>query len=124
MKNIIKKKSFLLAIEIVNLCQHLQNDQKEYILSKQLMRSGTTIGALVRESEFAESKKDFIHKLSIAQKETNETLYWIELLSATNIITNSQYDFIYPMTSEIMKIITSIIKTAKVNLQTKNKRSI
>lgn len=78
--NIIKKKSFDFALRIIKLFQFLKDDKKEYVLSKQLLRSGTAIGALIRESEQAESKKDFIHKLSIAQKETNETDYFsIEL---------------------------------------------
>ena len=78
--NVIKNKSFNFALRIVKLYQFLNQEKKEYVLSKQLLRSGTAIGALVCESEQAESKLDFIHKLAIAQKEANETDYWLELL--------------------------------------------
>jgi four helix bundle protein len=84
-KNIVKDKSFDFAIRIVKLYQYLTTEKNEYILSKQLLRSGTSVGAMVRESEHAQSKADFIHKLSIAQKESNETLYWLELLTKTGI---------------------------------------
>lgn len=84
-KNIIKNKSFAFALRIVKLFK-LLNKNSEHIMSKQLLRSGTAIGALVREAEHAESKADFIHKLSIALKETNETLYWIDLLYYSNDI--------------------------------------
>ena len=76
-KNIVKDKSFDFAIRIVKLYQYLTTEKNEYILSKQLLRSGTSVGAMVRESEHAQSKADFIHKLSIAQKESNEILYWL-----------------------------------------------
>ena len=82
-KNIIKEKSFLFAIRIIKLYQYLCEVKKEFILSKQLLRSGTAIGALIRESQNAESKADFIHKLSIAQKECDETIYWLELKKQT-----------------------------------------
>ncbi len=78
-KNIIKDKSFSFAIRIVNLYRHLCTSKKEFVLSKQLLRSGTAVGALVRESQNAESSADFIHKLSIAQKECDETLFWLEI---------------------------------------------
>jgi four helix bundle protein len=78
--NLIKKKSFNFALRIINVYKYLIDEKKEFVLSKQLLRSGTAIGALVRESEYAESKADFIHKLSIALKEANESEYWLELL--------------------------------------------
>jgi len=83
-ENIIKTKSFLFSIKIVNLYKILSVEKKEYVMSKQLLRSGTAIGALVRESEHAESKADFVHKLSIALKEANETEYWLDLLYETS----------------------------------------
>lgn len=89
-ENIIKDKSFAFAIRIVKLYRFLCDEKKEFILSKQLLRAGTSIGAMIRESEFAETKKDFVHKLSIAQKEINETIYWIELLQSTEYLTNEQ----------------------------------
>ncbi len=83
---IIKTKSYAFAIRIVKLYQYLCRDKKEYVLSKQLLKSGTSVGALIREAEHAESKLDFKHKLSIAQKEINETIYWLDLLKDTNYL--------------------------------------
>lgn len=114
-KNIIKEKSFLFAVRIVNLYRFLSEKNQEYTLSKQLLRAGTGIGAMIREAEYAETKKDFIHKMSIAQKEINETLYWLELLQATNFLTKEQFESINNDAVEIIKLITSIIKTAKTN---------
>jgi four helix bundle protein len=114
--NIIKDKSFDFAAKIIELFQYLQNERQEFVLSKQILRSGTSIGALVRESEHAESKIDFVHKLAIAQKECNETLYWLELLERGNYITNSDFKDMNNDGVEIMKIITSIIKTTKLNI--------
>ncbi len=93
-KNIIKEKSFLFALRVVNLYKYLC-EKKEFVLSKQLLRSGTAVGALVREAEHAESKKDFIHKMAIALKEANETEYWIELLKETNFLNNTEYTKYY-----------------------------
>ena len=89
--NVIKNKSFNFALRIVKLYQFLNQEKKEYVLSKQLLRSGTAIGALVRESEQAESKLDFIHKLAIAQKEANETDYWLELLFQSEYLNETQF---------------------------------
>ena len=119
-ENIIKIKSFEFAIRIVKLFQHLQSEKKEFILSKQLLRSGTNPGAMVREAEHSQSKADFIHKLSIAQKEINETIYWLELLSATDYLTQKEFESINNDAIEIIKLITSIIKTTKTNINNKN----
>ena len=113
-ENIIKPKSFAFALRILKLYQYLQAEKKEYILSKQLLRSGTSIGAMVRESEQAESKLDFIHKLAIAQKESNETEYWIELLNQSGYIDKIQYESLFQDITEIRKLLPSIIKTSKV----------
>ncbi|WP_330873312.1 four helix bundle protein [Dissulfurimicrobium hydrothermale] len=78
-KSVIREKSFAFALRIVRLCRMLESEHRERVLGKQLLRSGTAIGALVREAEYAESKADFIHKMSIAQKEAGETAYWLEL---------------------------------------------
>ena len=110
---IIKTKSYAFAVRIVKLYQYLCRDKKEYILSKQLLKSGTSVGALIREAEHAESKLDFKHKLSIAQKEINETIYWLDLLKETNYLIVEQYDSINKDAIEIIKIITSIIKNIK-----------
>ena len=111
--NILKEKSFDFAVRIVRLYKYLRYKKEEYILSKQLMRSGTSIGAMVREAEHSESRQDFIHKISIAQKGTNETLYWLELLSATHYLTNTEYESINSDATEIMRLITAILRTAK-----------
>ena len=115
-ENIIKNKSFAFAIRIVKLYQFLTDSKKEYILSKQLLRSGTSVGAMVREAEHAESKADFKHKMAIAQKEINETLYWLELLKETDYLSNKQFESINADAVEIIKLITSIIKSAKANI--------
>lgn len=110
--NIIKEKSFAFALRIVKLYKFLR-DQKEFILSKQLLRSGTAIGALVREEEHAESKADFIHKMAIAQKEANETDYWIELLYQSEYLNKESYRSITSDIKEINKILASIIISSK-----------
>lgn len=112
-ENIIKDKSFAFAIRIVKLYQYLQDSKKEFVLSKQLLRSGTSVGAMVREAEHSESTNDFVHKLSIAQKEINEVLYWLELLFATEYINKNEYESINNDAIEIIKIITKILKTTK-----------
>lgn len=112
-ENIIKTKSYQFAIRVVNLYKFLVEDKKEFVISKQLLRSGTSIGANVREAEHAESKADFIHKLSIALKEANETEYWLDLLKETSYLNNSEYISIQVDIKEILKILISIIKTSK-----------
>lgn len=116
-ENIIKIKSFNFALRVVKLYQFLSLEKKEFILSKQLLRSGTAIGALVRESEHAESKADFIHKLAIAQKEANESDYWIELLFQSEFLNENQFQSLNSDLAEINKILASIIITTKQNLK-------
>ncbi len=115
-ENIIKNKSFAFAIRIVKLYQFLCETKKEFVLSKQLLRSGTAVGALVREAEHAESKADFKHKMSIAQKEINESIYWLELLKETDYLTNEQFQSINTDAVEIIKLLTSIIKSVKLTI--------
>ena len=103
----------MFAIRIVNLYKSLCSENKEYVLSKQVLRSGTSVGAMVREAEFGQSRLDFIHKLSIAQKEINETIYWLELLNKTNYLPNDSFESITIDAIEIIKLITSSLKTAK-----------
>jgi four helix bundle protein len=114
-ENIIKEKSFKFAVRIVRLYQHLTTTKTEYVLSKQLLKSGTSVGAMVWEAEHAESKPDFSHKMGIAQKEANETIYWLMLLQATDYITSTEFDSINADAVEIIKLITAIIKTSKNN---------
>ncbi len=113
--NIIKEKSYKFAVRTVKLYQYLTNKKKEYVLSKQILRSGTSIGALVHESKFAQSKKDFINKLSIALKEANESSYWLMLLFDTGYLTEKMYENIQPEIDEIIKILVSIVNTSKKN---------
>lgn len=115
--NVIKLKSFSFALRIVKLYQFLSSEKKEFVLSKQFLRSGTSVGALVSESEHAESKLDFIHKLAIAQKEANESSYWLELLFQSEYISESQFHSLNSDIVEINKILASIIITAKNNLK-------
>ncbi len=112
-KNIIREKTFAFALRIVKLHRFLNKEKREYVLSKQLLRSGTAVGALVREAEQAESKADFIHKMAIALKEANETDYWIELLFQSEIINQKECESIKPDAVELIKVLTSIIKTSK-----------
>ena len=113
--NVIREKSFKFAVRIVNLYKILINERKEFILSKQLLRSGTSIGANVREAMNAESDADFIHKLAIAQKECDETGYWLELLHETRFINEPEFNSMNNDSSELLKIIRSIILTIKNN---------
>jgi len=116
--NIVKDKSFSFALRIVKLYKYL-NEQREFVLSKQLLRSGTSVGANIREAEHAQSKKDFIHKFAIAQKEANETEYWLELLYQSDYLSKDQYQSIIQDILALKKIIASIIITSKENLDVK-----
>jgi len=115
MPNPIESKSFDFAVRIVCLYRYLCAEHREYVLSKQLLRSGTAIGALVREGLQAESRPDFIHKLSIALKEAQETEYWLLLLQKTKYLKNKEAQSILTDNRELLKLLTSIIKTTKQN---------
>lgn len=110
------EKSLNFAIQTVNLCKQL-NSKNEYVISRQIMRSGTAIGALIREAEYAESGLDFIHKLSIARKECNETMYWLELLLKTELIDFSMFESLNNNAIELMNLLTASIITKKANLK-------
>ncbi len=117
-ENIIKNKTFDFSLLIIEMYKFLCDEKKEFVMSKQILRSGTAIGALIAESEHAQSKMDFINKLAIAQKEANETLYWLELLFRAKYLSNQEkYDLIKSNLEEIQKIISSIIITTKSNLK-------
>ena len=113
MANAIQDKTRAFAINIINCYKFLIEEQHEYVLSKQLLRCGTSIGANARESKNAQSRNDFLSKLCIALKEADETDYWLDLLHATDYIDDDQYDSLAKDCSEIIKILTSIIKTLK-----------
>jgi len=113
--NIIVEKSIEFAVSIVYICRHLQKDHKEYVISKQLLKSGTSIGANVKEAIQAQSKKDFLNKTNIALKEASETEFWIDLLIRTHYLDKNAANLINECI-EINKIIQTIVKTTKQNL--------
>ena len=114
-ESIVKNKSFELAVQGVNFYKLLISEKKEFVISKQFLRSVTSVGANVREAINAQSKADFIHKLSISQKECDETLYWLELLKETNYISDFEFKPLHELNTEVLKIIRSIIITSKKN---------
>ncbi len=113
MDNIISTKSFNFAVRIVNLYKYLCNDKKEFVLSKQLLRSGTSIGANVKEAINAQSRNDFLSKMNISLKEAGEAEYWIELLMATEYLNKKEANSILNDCIEIKKILHSIVKKIK-----------
>ncbi|MEI6697125.1 MAG: four helix bundle protein [Bacteroidota bacterium] len=114
-KNPLKDKSFLFALRIIKLYKYLTEVKKEYVISKQLFRSGTSVGANIREAQNAQSKPDFIHKLSISQKECDETLYWMELLHQSEYLNETEFNAIYTEADELLKMLRSAIITSKKN---------
>ena len=126
MKNIIESKSFDFAVRIINLYKYLCNDKKEFVLSKQLLRSGTSIGANVSEAEKAQTKADFYAKMTIALKEANETDYWLRLLYATDYLVEQEFESMEKDIKEIISLLVSITKTTKQDLNNygqKNQRN-
>ena len=115
--NIIQEKSYAFAVRIVKVCQHLCNGKNEYVLSKQLLRSGTSIGANIEEAIGGQTEKDFFAKLTIAYKEARETHYWIRLLSDTGYFTFDERTSLLSDVDELLKIIGSIQKTTKAKLR-------
>ena len=111
--NILYNKSYAFSIRIVKLAQYLSKDKKEYILNKQIIRSGTAICALVSESKFAQSRADFLNKLMIALKEANETQYWINLLYDTDYLSKQMYESLLQDNKELVSLLVSITKTLK-----------
>ncbi|MBI4946514.1 MAG: four helix bundle protein [Bacteroidetes bacterium] len=115
-ENVIKDKSYQFALKIIRFYKHLTENKKEYTIAKQILRSGTSIGAMVEEANQAESKADFIHKLSIANKEANETHYWLRLLHDSEI-SDIQHLPLQNDCEEIIRLLTAIIKSTKFNLK-------
>ena len=111
-ESITAKKSFAFAVRIVKLYQHLTKEKKEYVLSKQVLRSGTGIGANVSEAQRGQSRADFHAKMTIALKEANETSYWIELLYHTDYITTAEYESLHEDVDELLRLLTAICKTS------------
>ncbi len=115
-ENILKTKTYLFALKVIKVYKHIQSEQKEFVLSKQFLKSGTAPGALVREAEYSQSKADFISKMSIALKEANECGYWTSLLCDSNYISNDTAKELESDNNEIIYLLISSIKTAKSNL--------
>ena len=114
-ENILTLKSKTFAVRIIKLYKHLCEDKKEYVLSKQILRSGTSIGANIREASFAQSKNDFISKMSISLKEVNETMYWLELMEETEYIPADIANSLKEDARELLRILQASIVTAKNN---------
>ena len=112
-QNVILEKSMEFAIRIVNLYKYLSNSKKETVMSKQLLRSGTSVGANIREAKYGQSKADFISKMSVSLKEAAETGYWLELLYRTEYLTEEEYESMRKNYEEIIKLLTSIVKNSK-----------
>ena len=117
MENVIAVKSYAFAIRIIKLYSFLSAGKKEFVLSKQLLKSGSAIGALVREAEHAQSKADFLNKMNIALKEANETEYWLMLLKDTGYIQQAEFDSIIKDCQEVLKLLVSIVKSTKTSLK-------
>lgn len=111
--NPLKDKSYQFAISIVKLSRFLQQDKKEFVLSKQVLRSGTAVGALIREAEFGQSRADFSNKMSVSLKEANETEYWLSLLKDTGFINENQFVNLHSDCKELIAMLVSTVKTAK-----------
>ena len=112
----ILEKSMAFAIRVVNLYKYLRDEKREYVLSKQLLRSGTSIGANVREAHYGQSRSDFTAKMSIALKEASGTAYWLELLAKTEYLTTEQYESMKTDCSEVAKLLTTIVKNSKTTV--------
>lgn len=112
-ENIIQEKSFLFAVRVINLYKHLITKKKEFVLSKQILRCGTSIGANIEESIGGRSDKEFLFKLEISYKEARETIYWLKLLKATDYISIAEFDSVFVEADEICKILAKIIITLK-----------
>jgi four helix bundle protein len=115
-ESIIDVKSYDFAIKIVRAYQHITQTQKEYVLSKQLLRSGTSIGANVREAEHAQSKADFLNKMNIALKEANETAYWLNILKDTEYLSMESFTSLKQPCDELISILVKIVSTTKKSL--------
>jgi len=116
MENAIKIKSYVFALRMIKAYKYLTQEQREFVLSKQALRSGTSIGALVKEAEHAQSSADFVNKMNIALKEANETEYWLMLLKDSEYIDEKSYNSIHQDCSELIKLLASIVKTSKEKL--------
>ena len=115
-QNLLKERSYAFGLRTIKLYKHLSGESKEYVLSKQILRSGTSIGANITEANRGESRMDFVHKLSIALKEADETEYWLNLLRDSDYITASQAESLLTDCSQLQRLLIASIKTTKANL--------
>lgn len=122
-ESIVMNKSYAFALRIIRVYKYLITEKKEYVLSKQLLRSGTAIGALIKEGEHAQSKADFLNKMNVALKEANETEYWIELLRDSEYLSTSESLSLLADIAEIIRILISIVKSTKASLDKNKKES-
>ena len=113
MANVVEEKSFQLAIRTIRLYQYLRSKKKEFVLSKQLLRSGTSVGANVAEAQQAQSRADFLSKINIALKEAAETEYWLRLLRATDYLEEKEFRSIYSDCEQVKRLLVAIVKTTK-----------
>ena len=114
-KNVVREKSYAFALRIIKAYKYLSQEHREFVLSKQVLRSGTAVGALVWESEHAQSRADFINKLNIALKEANETEYWLMLLKDSDYLDEKTFTSIHKDSIELIKLLASIVKTTKTS---------
>jgi four helix bundle protein len=119
--NVVREKAFAFAVRIVRLHKYLVNDQREFVLSKQILRSGTSVGANIEEADNAISKRDFSSKISIAYKEAKETHYWLRLLHASEYISKSQFDSMLIDCEELCKLLFAILRTSRLNAEASRK---
>ncbi len=119
MENILATKSYAFALRIIKLYKHLSTVHKEFVLSKQVLRSGTSVGALIREAQHAQSKADFLNKMNIALKEINETEYWLFLLKDSSFLSEQEFSSIHPDCDELIRLLVSTVKTTKSSITKK-----
>ena len=115
-RNIVTDKSYAFALRIIKLYKFLVEEKREFVLSKQILRSGTAVGALIKEAEHAQSKADFLNKMNIALKEANETEYWLMLLKDSDYIDEKSFNSLHPESVELIKLLASIVKSTKKSL--------
>ena len=116
MSGVLEEKSLKFAIRIVNLYKYLIDEKKEFVMSKQVLRSGTSIGANIAEAQYAQSKADFLTKMHISLKEASETIYWLKLLNRTNYLDDNMFESLKTDCDELIRITVASIKTAKKNM--------
>jgi len=114
---VVATKSFSFALEIIKLYKFLSLEKREFVMSKQVLRSGTSVGALIREAEHAQSRADFLHKMNVALKEANETEYWLMLLVESDYIDKNQYQLLMSSCKSILRLLISIVNTTKTSLR-------